>query len=194
MKNQINPWLAVLLLLSISCTKEPLQIPSATTAQSDANATSLSPGFYVGEHYGGGVIFFLDSTKQHGLIADTADLGSYSWYNGIYLLTDAQSTRIGAGHKNTKRIILAQGKSGSYAALECIKSKHSGYSDWFLPSKDELNKMYRLRYVIGGFTTSIYWSSSEDYDHSSWLQTFENGKQATDFKSESYLVRAARSF
>lgn len=186
--------LAVLLISVASCTKAPLQTPATANTASNDEAASPGQEFYVGQHYGGGVIFFLDSTKLHGLIADTVDLGSYSWYNGIYLLTDAQSTRIGAGHKNTKRIVLAQGKNGSYAALECTKSKHSGYSDWFLPSKDELNKMYRLRYVIGGFTNNVYWSSSEDYDHSSWLEAFANGKQGTDFKSESYFVRAARSF
>lgn len=37
-----------------------------------------------------------------------------------------------------------------------------GYSDWYLPTKDELYQMFLLKNSIGGFTTTNYWSSSYD--------------------------------
>ena len=61
-----------------------------------------------------------------------------------------------------------------------------GYTDWFLPSKDELNKMYTKRVTINttaasnsgsNFSTNTYWSSTESYISHAWVQYFSNGNQ-----------------
>ena len=74
-----------------------------------------------------------------------------------------------------------------------------GYSDWYLPSTDELNKLYLNRVAIGGFETRwfpYYWSSSEgeSYAHCALLQLFRNGSQFDISKDFTQRVRAVRSF
>ena len=76
-------------------------------------------------------------------------------------------------------------------------------SDWFLPSKDELNAMW-LYSQVGGFNTATYgfasddyWSSSQFSASSAWNQSLANGAQfgAGGLKSfTSVRVRPIRSF
>jgi hypothetical protein len=70
----------------------------------------------------------------------------------------------------------------------------AGYEDWHLPSKDELNKLYGNRAVIGGFGTGSYWSSSEIDVNNAWSQDFGTGTTASDSKSKQCSVRPVRSF
>jgi len=133
------------------------------------------------------------------LIAATTDLNSspIRWYNGEYTLTGAIGTVVGTGKANTRKIIKSQGTSGSYAALECSKYKAGGYTDWYLPSKDELNLLYQQRKVVGGFINDFYWSSSEyltRYAYFSWRQSFADGLQNYELKYITYRVRAVRAF
>jgi hypothetical protein len=124
---------------------------------------------YIGEQYGGGKIFWLDETGEHGLIAAVQDQGNASgtvWYNQTYKITGASADGVFAGEHNTAKIIASQG-TGTYAASLCndlvLTVNNIAYSDWYLPSKYELNIMYGLRTLIGGFNYSygIYWSSTE---------------------------------
>ena len=179
------------MLLAISCTKETKTVRSSTVTQS----TDEVPTFHIGEHYGGGIIFHIDSTGQHGLIADTADLKPSRWLNKVYSVTGVTATRIGRGYPNTRKIVLSQGDSGVlYAARRCWRYKGSGYTDWFLPSRDELNELYKQRSVVGGFTSNLYWSSSEYNYAFAWFQNFSNGGQTYDYKGNIYYVRAVRAF
>ena len=79
----------------------------------------------IGDSYGGGIVFWVDATGQHGLIAATADQSTgIQWYNGSYSTTNAVRDGIGAGMYNTERIIANQG-AGSYAAQLC-----ANYQRW----------------------------------------------------------------
>jgi hypothetical protein len=71
-----------------------------------------------------------------------------------------------------------------------------GYTDWFLPSKDELNLMYENLKVfgVGDFTDSYYWSSSEYSAIHAWGQSFYGGTQYADDKGSMFWVRAVRAF
>jgi hypothetical protein len=80
------------------------------------------------------------------------------------------------------------------AARICGDLNLNGYSDWYLPSKDELNKLYLNKAAIGGFSSGLYWSSSESAADHAWYQNFSNGNQATDYKFYTYVVRAVRAF
>lgn len=71
-----------------------------------------------------------------------------------------------------------------------------GFKDWFLPSKDELNLMYKNLHKegIGGFADDDYWSSSEGSAFNAWKQYFNNGIQYLTNKDFNLRVRAARMF
>ena len=129
----------------------------------------------IGDAYQGGLVAYIfdqndpgySSTIQHGLIMDpditVPSGGSIFWYNGSYSVTGATQTAIGTGNYNTNLIVAAQG-SGTYSAKICYDLNKNGYSDWYLPSIDELYKIYLNYQSLGGtlhFLNAVYWSSSE---------------------------------
>jgi hypothetical protein len=137
-----------------------------------------------------------DANTPHGLIAATSDQSlGIMWYNGSNTTTGATGTAIGTGLANTNTIITSQGAtSTSYAAGLARAYTGGGYSDWYLPSKDELNQLYINRVAIGGFTSNYYWSSTEATQFYSWRQNLNDGTQGTLGKSGEMYVRAIRTF
>jgi len=187
----INFILVILFISVISCTKENAK-PNAVSAASVNNAEQQT--FHIGDSYGGGIIFYLDSTKKHGLIAAKTDQSTgISWYNGSYIKTNAVGTGIGKGATNTEKITKAQGK-GSYAAKLCANYKGGGFTDWFLPSKNELNKLYLHKDKVPGLAATNYWSSTEYDQNNAYDQEFGGGFQFHDDKSFTIHVRAVRAF
>ena len=115
-------------------------------------------------------------------------------------------TAIGSGRENTRFIVErlnARGESNR-AAQGCVALNINGYTDWFLPSKDELNLMYSKirKHPRGGFNTTEdtnnkhwYWSSSQyfraDY---AWAQRFSDSTHDYRAKHLTFSVRAVRAF
>ena len=158
------------------------------------DVTPINTNLAIGQAYQGGIIFYLDSAKAHGLIAAPADQSTgIQWYNGTYTVTGATGTAIGTGQANTKAIITAQG-AGSYAAKLCDDLVVGGYSDWFLPSQNELNELYKNKVVVGGFAGAWYWGSSENVYGHAWDQDFGSGDQYDYDKYYPGTVRAVRAF
>jgi hypothetical protein len=185
-------FIALSLLFAISCTKENINKSVSVAAQPDKNSAVLD-SFYIGEKYGGGIIFYIDSTGQHGLIVAKTDQGYLHWYNGIYTVTGARGRNIGDGLSNTHKIIKSQGKAGSYAALACSKYKASGYTDWYLPAKEELHRIYTSHLTnlgLGG----TYWSSTEVDSLHAYNIFFGDGAMNAEGKNFPEGVRAIRSF
>ena len=118
----------------------------------------------IGEEYGGGKIAWLDASGQHGLIAAKADLPG--------------------GDKYT----------WEEAKKACDGLNENGYSDWHLPSKDELSKLYYAKSAVGGFSDYFYWSSTEGSANYAWSQYFYDGSQYGDYKVDTLCVRAVRAF
>jgi hypothetical protein len=136
--------IACLLLASaISCTK--MNDHPATPITSASDASNSTAAFKIGQHYHGGIIFYVDSTGQHGLIASVNDLvtpkgdSNIRWKIGPNIYTGAGGWAIGTGAGNTATIIAAMGDTGHYAALLCSKYTVGIYKDWYLPSPQELN-------------------------------------------------------
>jgi hypothetical protein len=149
----------------------------------------------IGDTHQGGIVFYVDASGQHGLIASTADQSrSTPWWNGSFLPTSAASLTDGAA--NTTSIIQAQGSNGTYAAKLCRDFRGGGYTDWYLPSKDQLNRLYLQKTLVGGFADEIYWSSTEVSAGEAWVQYFLNGLQHLDNTSDGATVgtRAIRAF
>ncbi|MBU0487510.1 MAG: protein kinase [Bacteroidetes bacterium] len=151
------------------------------------------PTLKIGDNYAGGIIFYLDASGKHGLVCAPKDQGKYVW--GCYEKEiGGTSKSFGSGAANTRQI--ANNCESNTAAGLCYNLNLNGYDDWFLPSKDELNLMYKNLHKngIGGFSTNFYWSSSEHNAYYAWLQNFINGYQGYYNKDNSYYVRCVRSF
>jgi hypothetical protein len=109
-------------------------------------------------------------------------------------------TAVGTGKANTDAIIAAQG-SGNYAASLCKNLSINGFSDWFLPSKDELALMYTnlKKAGLGGFGEGWLWSSSQYKGYLAWVYRFSDGLQGLTDESGDGLddkcsVRVVRVF
>jgi Protein of unknown function (DUF1566) len=124
--------------------------------------------FKIGQSYKGGIIFYIDSTGKHGLIAAPSDQSiGISWsVSGDTTRTGAYGQEIGTGFSNTKKIVAMFG-SGNYAARICDNLVLGGFDDWFLPSRYELVELWKQKDKVGGFKSSsnadetFYWSSTD---------------------------------
>ena len=152
----------------------------------------------IGKTYQGGIIFYIDRTGAHGLIAAPTDQSDgIEWNNGSLIEIGATGT----GLFNTNKIVTVQG-AGSYAAMLCFNLVIGAYSDWYLPSKDELNLMYQNigpgaaepLTNIGGFFSAYYWSSSETAFSNAWAKNFIDDIPYNSNKSFTHAVRAVRAF
>lgn len=147
----------------------------------------------IGDSYQGGIIFWLDTSGKHGLIAATTDQSTgILWYNGSYTTTNAVRDGVYAGQYNTERIINNQG-TGDYAAQLCANYQGGNYGDWYLPSIYELYLMYLQRTAIGGFV-GYYWSSTEYDSTNAWRYYVDGGTSQYSNKGLTYTVRAVRAF
>ena len=164
---------------------------------------------YIGESYGGGIVFYVYDNGKHGLIAAKSDQSTgIRWYGGTNTNTRARGDGVGAGLKNTAIIIANQGAvdGSAFAATVCneyfVTVDGVTYGDWYLPSKYELNLMYTKigqgapspNTNVGGFALNYYWSSTEADTNVAWGQYFDNGDQGYTFKYYSSYVRAIRAF
>jgi hypothetical protein len=106
---------------------------------------------------------------------------------------------ISHGHINTS--IILENCTEAEAAARIVTNyapvvNGQRINDWFLPSRSELNMIYRNLHLVGlgNMNPSLYWSSSQVNAGFSWVQNFSNGSQNTDFKSEERRVRPIRKF
>lgn len=134
-----------------------------------SSALSFAATPKVGESYGGGVVFYVDGTGQHGLIAAKADM---------------------TGHSFQKE----EGIFNWYGARDVANNFVEGFSDWFLPNRVQLHQLYTNRGVVAGFTDTVYWSASEGDAESAWAENFASGEQLVGPKSNGSHVRAVRAF
>ena len=169
-----------------------------TSAASDAS-NSVIPGPQVGDFYQGGIIFYLDGNGG-GLIAADSDQFSAQW--GCYEQSiGGTSSAVGTGAANTTAIV--SGCSEAFiAGWFCADLTLGGYTDWFLPSKDELNLMYdnigpgdELGLGnVGDFDDDYYWSSTQSGTSFAWAQNFAGSYQGGLYKINTFSVRAVRAF
>jgi hypothetical protein len=145
----------------------------------------------IGDFVQGGILFYSGTTV---LIASTQDI-IIPLYWGCYKVgISGTTTSIGSGSNNTTLIFNSCTGNTMIAADVCYNLSLSGYTDWFLPSKDELNEMYLKKTIIGGFDVNTnYWSSSQYTKECAWIQYFLTGQQSElGDKDQLYKVRPIR--
>jgi hypothetical protein len=193
---------------TVSGTSQLLSVPYALHAKTAGNV----PNYKIGDFAHGGVIFWVDETNQHGLVCTKTDqISSIKWFEGSFQITQARGNGVYAGKGNNFIIIAAQvaleSDESVYAARLCneleITENNTMYGDWYLPSKYELNLMYKNKTIInttasanGGenFVNNTYWSSTEISDSNVWILSLSTGVESSVFKSSENYVRAIRSF
>lgn len=190
-KKLISNMRKLLLLLLFGCLS--LQFQSCSTKENGS-----APKLIIGQEYQGGVIFYIDVTGQHGLIVSHADITA-SWGCENISVNGAIGMEVGRGEKNTKDIVLGCSQSGIAAKL-CENLATDGYSDWYLPSRDELLQLHLQKAKLTKIflPAENFWSSSQYSGASAWYQHFGGNpgqvSPAVGHKSMTYRVCPIRTF
>jgi len=128
--------------------------------------------------------------------APTNQETNITWSSANIDVTGAEGTAIGTGKANTAAIITAFSGDTTLNNAAIAASEYTGgeKNDWFLPSKDELNEIYKAKRYFG-ISSGGFWSSSQVNDNNAWNQYFSSGNQHNKFgKNILNNVRAARAF
>ena len=165
--------------------------------------TTESSGLYIGKHYAGGIIFYLDATGNHGIVCSEDYNGYAPWgCRGTQIFT---STAVGSGAQNTAAIVASCSEENTAAKI-CNDLEINSYTDWYLPSIDELGLMMSNLQIngIGNFIDygniygTIYCSSSEGI-YATWevlvYNLYQGYSSFSTFYKDSYMtIRAVRNF
>ena len=200
---------------SITATAQLLSVPYALYAGSAGNVTNAG-GFkhYIGEKFGGGVIFHLwkdELGEEHGLIVALTDQSAgTAWSNVVDQPIGAAAQSSWDGLSNSNAVVAQSGHISSAAKL-CLDLISGGKSDWYLPSIQELNILWNNYYTVARALSKIagatqisnenYWSSTENSESGglyAWYFVFSAGYAnywASGFNKDiSNYVRAIRAF
>ena len=158
--------------------------------------------YKIGDAYEGGMIAYIFQSgdtryvegETHGLIAAPYDQSTNIEWGCLGTYIGGTSTALGTGSENTTAILNKCFENN--AAYLCDTLTFNGFSDWFLPSMEELNILYTNRIAIGNFSDAEYWSSSENSinDQYAWIMDFANEKENNGIKNATFYVRAVRYF
>ena len=154
---------------------------------------------------GGGLVFLISGGLTYEMAPKTwsgsssDDTPSLAWCSDTTTsIAGAVGTAVGTGSANTTAMLALPCTSG--AAFSADAYAGGGLTDWFLPSKDELNAMWLHSQVVGfntatyGFASGGYWSSSQDGALNAWGQGLVSGGQVSGPKYGALRVRPVRAF
>jgi hypothetical protein len=175
-------------------------------AYGDAFEVTTRNVFEIGETGPAGGLIFYRNKDAEGIwryleVAPFDLAGLLKWApNGENIA--GTSTSIASGQQNTESIVAILGAVNSYAALPAQNYSLGGYSDWYLPSRDELVQMREGLFTLnlGAFTTgAAYWSSSQDqtFPANAWIVNMspnQSGSVLSIIKTQNCRIRPIRNF
>ena len=175
---------------------------SSSGSSAPAASGASAPSYALGDiGPGGGLVFLISGGLTYEMAPMTWSGGAsdpnIAWCDDTSTdITGAAGTAIGTGSANTTDMLAA---CTSGAAVSARAYTGGGQTDWFLPSKDQLNEMYLYQGSIVdtatyGFESAYYWTSSENSGIGAWLQYMLNGFQADVVKASARNVRPVRAF
>jgi hypothetical protein len=144
-------------------TSQLMSVPYALYAKTSGGSPTYTIGLWPEL---GGYVFWVSADGKHGLVAETQDQGTATWYEAQNLISNPSNHSVN-GQK---------------------------FRDWRLPTKYELNEMYLQQLAVGGFASNDYWSSTENDYGNAWLQFFYDGNQNYYGNYYFNLVRSVRAF
>jgi hypothetical protein len=185
--------------------------------------TAASVPITLGSTHEGGKVFYIFQPNDqgyvpgetHGLIAAPSDIPSnaYRIFNGC-LQNFGTSAALGTGAANTTKLLACNDQVNAAKLVDALTD--GGKSDWYLPSKDELNLLYLNKHLVGNFADGSYWSSTEclgwvggvyygdfyweanyQWFHDAkdtWFYGVNPGTQSFGGKGDQKGIRAIRSF
>ena len=171
---------------------------SAGTAYGNVRSFTTINSLSVGQPYNGGIIAYIFqqgdmgyvSGQVHGLIIPGGSLPSYQWgCSGTNIPTN---TALGYGNSNTNNIV-SYCSTSSIAARYAYNLSSGGFSDWFLPSFYELQKIVGNGYLLN-LPNSLVWTSSQSSTTTAYAVNTYSGGYSTYSKSTTFAVLPVRQF
>jgi len=180
---------------------------TCNVVNSGNSVVNVRPDIRLGSLYGGGVVFYLlqsgdvgyDANVIHGLIVSLTDQSTGTTWNNGTNISIATGNDIGTGLANTNAITREQG-DGSYAAKIASDYRGGSYTDWYLGSLFEMQKLenvYDAAFNPVSPQISLskeYWTSSQQDLTIAFRQTIGNPAYYPEAKSTLRAVRAIRKF
>ena len=121
----------------------------------------------------------------------------YGWSATINAIVGSVGLGIGIGYQNSNEMVAQDGTTGNAGTASRAYRGPNNLSDWYLPSKEELNELYSQKAIVEGLIEDWYWSSSE-YGASparfALLQNILNNNTFVSQKEYLGYVRAIRAF
>ena len=169
---------------------------------------------YVGELYGGGIVFWVSPDGLHGLVMSLDDLSSAIAWSNITSVAVGNANDMYDGLSNSYAIVAQSGHTTSAAQL-CLDYSYGGYNDWYLPASWQISQIYHNAYTLNyvmvndGNPATVplvtnqnnsnppypyYWSSTEYDNGAAWSQYFDGGSTSGGSKADTFRVRAVRAF
>jgi len=141
----------------------------------DLLSVGISRNEIYGSNYQGGFIFYIDTTGHHGLVASFEQSIYLEWGCHNHNVPNLDNTQVGYGFQNTLAIVehgCETEDGGITAAQFTLDYQSNGYTDWYLPSIDELD--HALTCIcdnsIQSHTASSFWSSNEDSYNNAFMR------------------------